>query len=160
MRCLKTPYRYIEELSALLGGRGEDDAATTDFTKYPSPLLMTMLEQISAKLRSATPSLRPSDALSIFTYLRNLLLAMLRKFPFASSFARTIHGKLDAILKEVENGSVFEGFDDVRRGVREEVKLLEGYLNFLGWSPLQRKSEPSRDAESFLQIMEAKIIRE
>jgi nucleolar pre-ribosomal-associated protein 1 len=67
-RCLKTPYRYIEELQALSPGQAE--AADTEC--LPSALLLTVLEQFSAKLIGKL--LSASDAHSISIYIRKLFL--------------------------------------------------------------------------------------
>ncbi|KAF7299108.1 hypothetical protein MIND_00859100 [Mycena indigotica] len=59
-RCLQTPYRYIEEMQA------------TQFSELPSPLIMTAVEQLRAKMTGKSP-LPPAHLLAITTFLMRLL---------------------------------------------------------------------------------------
>ncbi|KAJ6512246.1 ribosome 60S biogenesis N-terminal-domain-containing protein [Mycena vitilis] len=69
-RCLKTPYRYIEDMQALASpGTAE---LTTD--ELPSPLVMTVLEQLRAK--AASKGAPPSDLFAVVTFLRKLLVRL------------------------------------------------------------------------------------
>ncbi|KAJ7675860.1 ribosome 60S biogenesis N-terminal-domain-containing protein [Mycena polygramma] len=69
-RCLKTPYRYIEDMQALTSpGTGK---LTPD--ELPSPLVMTVLEQLRAKV--ANKGAPPSDLFVVVTFLRKLLMRL------------------------------------------------------------------------------------
>ncbi|EAU82375.1 hypothetical protein CC1G_06685 [Coprinopsis cinerea okayama7 len=86
-RCLKAPYKYIEEMesfanadSTAMDVDSTSDSArpspsTTASISTPSPLLCTVVEQLAAKVRAKL--LSPSDLLAITTFLRKLLFALL-----------------------------------------------------------------------------------
>jgi len=57
-RCMKTPYRYIEELQGVVK---DDNTANDHLDLYPSPLLMAVVEQLNAKIGAKL--LSPSDVL-------------------------------------------------------------------------------------------------
>ena len=77
-RCLKTPYRYVEELQALCHpGNGKLEGG--DPHVLPSPMLVTVLEQIQAKVNGNL--LSPSDTLAAITFVRKLMLQMASKLP-------------------------------------------------------------------------------
>ncbi|KZO94573.1 hypothetical protein CALVIDRAFT_528779 [Calocera viscosa TUFC12733] len=71
-RCLKTPYRYVEELAALL--TTPEDASvplSARASSLPSPLLITLVEQLGAKLETGpTPS---SDTVPTLAFFRKLI---------------------------------------------------------------------------------------
>jgi len=72
-RCMKTPYRYIEEVSALTSQHQIEVKQST----LPSPLLFTMLEQFQAKLAGHHIASDAADV--IMTYLRQIILSMTSK---------------------------------------------------------------------------------
>ncbi|KAG2014276.1 hypothetical protein CC2G_011109 [Coprinopsis cinerea AmutBmut pab1-1] len=86
-RCLKAPYKYIEEMESFANADSTvmDVDSTSDSTRLspsttgsvstPSPLLCTVVEQLAAKVRAKL--LSPSDLLAITTFLRKLLFALL-----------------------------------------------------------------------------------
>ncbi len=78
-RCLKTPYRYLENLEkAWIEDSGKDTVSMEARTALlPSPLLVAVLEQLEAKLRSDL--LSPSDTLSVFAFVRRLLWNLAQK---------------------------------------------------------------------------------
>ncbi|KAJ6613338.1 ribosome 60S biogenesis N-terminal-domain-containing protein [Mycena sp. CBHHK59/15] len=90
-RCLKTPYRYIEEMQALY--RPENQQSSRD--ELPSSLLMTALEQLGAKM--ASKLLSPSDILALATFLRKLVFH-LSTIQHDLSFLHQIAAKINRIL--------------------------------------------------------------
>lgn len=88
-RCLKTPYRYMEDFQDFISssreshseqrmevdgnGDGADDPDTLDASSC-SPLLMTVFEQLSYKV--SKDALSPSDCLALSTFIRKLLLRL------------------------------------------------------------------------------------
>ena len=73
--CLKAPYGYIEELSnsssEITTANGYQPGGST-----PSPLLATVIEQISSKI---TTTLSPSDTLAIVSFARRLIVRLAGK---------------------------------------------------------------------------------
>ncbi|KAK1230054.1 hypothetical protein PQX77_006870 [Marasmius sp. AFHP31] len=76
-RCVKTPYRYIDDLRNLgteIRQSNMDVDGIADDDDLPSPLLMTVLEQLRIKV--AQQLISPSDALAITTFLKKLLFRL------------------------------------------------------------------------------------
>ncbi len=84
-RCMKTPYRYVEGLQALWSPhKSHPEAEAGDSHPiidrpdlFPSPMLITILEQMEARFNGNL--LPPSDALAIGTYIRKLTLNLAGK---------------------------------------------------------------------------------
>lgn len=112
-RCLKTPYRYLEDLSSLC------EEGTTP-TATPSPLLATVLEQLAAK------NLGASDALALFTFVRKLAFSLVGKSSVLC--ARNVSAKARQCLAKVDKR--------VRGACGREVDLLRSALDVLENSKL------------------------
>jgi nucleolar pre-ribosomal-associated protein 1 len=133
-RCLKTPYRYLEECRSLLSAAptqdmmdtGEPPAYTIRPLDMPSSLIMTFLEQLKAKATSAKP-LSPSDVLALATYFRKLAISLLCKQPniqHALQISNCFGETLRAIGKSDE-------YSEISRGVVREAQLLRDALEYL-----------------------------
>lgn len=80
-RCLKTPFKYLEELRTLAVDQDEStrvgaDALTSSIQPelLPGPLLMTVIEQFTVRLTAQ--KLNVHEVTAIMTYLRRLLLRL------------------------------------------------------------------------------------
>ena len=97
-RCQKTPYRYVEALQLL---RKTSVNVKSEFSErlemYPSPLLMTLLEQLEAKINNQ--SLTPADVIAIASYIRKLLFNLASK-TMDLHLLRTIGDRICVILEE------------------------------------------------------------
>ncbi|CAL1701993.1 unnamed protein product [Somion occarium] len=71
-RCIKTPFKYIEELRNLQPAQEDNPLLSEDLESSLSPLFMTMLEQFSARM--SAHKLHHSDALALLTFLRRLVV--------------------------------------------------------------------------------------
>lgn len=82
-RCIKTPYRYFEELQAwqsrAIEDREDDSTSSEEPELSPSPLLTTVLEQFQAK--TSGNLLAASDILAIVTFIRKLVRGLAGKLP-------------------------------------------------------------------------------
>ncbi|KAI0092903.1 ribosome 60S biogenesis N-terminal-domain-containing protein [Irpex rosettiformis] len=78
-RCVKTPYRYLQDLQDFWSQHTAENQLTDaqDSVSLPSPLLMTILEQLDAKF--TRDLLSPSDCLATVTYIRKLVLRLASK---------------------------------------------------------------------------------
>ncbi|KAL4250925.1 Nucleolar pre-ribosomal-associated protein 1 [Abortiporus biennis] len=86
-RCIKTPYRYIEDLQTLWTSatRGDgSDAEENDALSmtenpdiFPSPMFMTVLEQLCAKIKGQ--HLNADEAVAILSFARRLVLGLASK---------------------------------------------------------------------------------
>lgn len=113
-RCLKTPYRYIEEMQSLHTEAQPDD--------MPSPLIMAVLEHLGAKVASKQAS--SSDLFALATFLRKLMLR-LSTAQHDLSFLRHVAGKIDGILSPdalSKQGAV------VSSAIRREMKMMHNCL--------------------------------
>ncbi|KAH9936862.1 ribosome 60S biogenesis N-terminal-domain-containing protein [Epithele typhae] len=112
-RCVKTPYKYVEDLQQAAGAGSiglRPDAA-------PSPLLATVVEQLGAKL--GVQRLAPADALALFAFARKLLVALASKCAdlgvvraYASRMAGLVEGK-----------GVFAEHPSIQKAVEREAEL-------------------------------------
>ena len=73
-RCIKTPFKYLEELKALHVSEGSPVGEMQTET-LPSPLLVTMVEQFSVRISSQ--KFNEQEILEIIVYLRRLLLRLI-----------------------------------------------------------------------------------
>ncbi|TDL17669.1 hypothetical protein BD410DRAFT_754176 [Rickenella mellea] len=135
-RCGKTPYRYIDDLSALyrppdvlaqetmdVDSSTVKDLAMFDTSEYEaSPLIMAVLEQLSAKLKNQL--LSPSDTLALATYIRKLLVKLLAKQ--SSTYF------LNAALSRLENifdvKGLFSSYPIVRKAIERELDHLKASI--------------------------------
>ncbi|TFK65850.1 hypothetical protein BDN72DRAFT_178326, partial [Pluteus cervinus] len=128
-RCLKTPYKYIEELYALqssFSSTSEDqdqDVSSPHLDAYPSPLIMTLLEQLNAKITAKL--LLPSDILALASYLRKLVYQLTTK-QSDLAFLRMFVERLDEVLAGERLG---EEFPVVSAAIRREVGLMKFSLD-------------------------------
>jgi nucleolar pre-ribosomal-associated protein 1 len=134
-RCIKTPYRYLEELQTLCMGinANADMSNSYDPALLPSPMLATVLEQVQAKINGNL--LSPSDTLAAVTFVRKLLV----------SFACKVSSLqvLDGAAQRVRSLTVAPEYygESVRVGVEREGHILLATLRQLAGSAV---SEPEQ----------------
>jgi nucleolar pre-ribosomal-associated protein 1 len=157
-RCLKTPYRYLEGIIAFF----DDKIHLNDksFTRHdpgisPSPLLMTVLEQLRAKIIAGL--LSPSDALAVATFVRKLVCGLTTKM-------RDLQ-RIWAIGLEVEDilsmSAVAPESTIMRGAIKREADLLSHVLRFIQNPSPQSTSSTSPVVQEFLtQVEESLSIRE
>lgn len=114
-RCTKVPYRYLDEMGTWFGDSGIS----------VSPLLMTALEQLD--LKSKNSSLSSSHALSIFTYLRILIVKLMQKVS-GTGFGRAMVSKLSAMVADHNTMSVSVA---IYPAILREVDILRAFVNRL-----------------------------
>ncbi|KAG8703302.1 hypothetical protein FRC09_004237 [Ceratobasidium sp. 395] len=131
-RCIKTPYRYLE-LGNQLYAR---PITSVNVTRMPSPLFMTVLEQLKNKLMS--PPARRVVAL------------------FAARLVRTLIGKL-----EIESGKAITGYmrdvfenEGEKSGGMEVVQNLDAFLVTLELEQSERMDEDDVSAPGISQFIE------
>lgn len=124
-RCIKNPYKYIEELQALersSNPNGPHDV-TDRLDTYPSPLIMTVLEQLDAKVKKKTSS--PSDLLALASFIRKVVYRLSSKLQDLRLLT-LISNQFDRILSEELRYAV--GFPVMTTAIRREVEILAGTL--------------------------------
>ncbi|KAG6375258.1 ribosome 60S biogenesis N-terminal-domain-containing protein [Boletus reticuloceps] len=126
-RCLKTPYRYMEAMSTLVHS-STSDADIHRGELFASPLLMTVLEQVIAKVSGRL--MTPSDTLAVFTFVRRLLVMLATKQDDPG------YHSLLAILDQLDNNvTVVQPFPNqpsICYGVRRELSIARACLRHLG----------------------------
>ena len=152
-RCLKTPYRYVEDVRSLAQTLNTASEQNYSFEIYPSSLLMTIVEQLEAKV--ANKLLIPSQVLGITSYIRKLLFYLLSKksdLPFLNAVA----AKIDTILRPER---LFEGFPIFSGAIRREVLMLHASLAFQRPSLNGSALESSTEVQAYLDRAEQIPIR-
>ena len=117
-RCIKTPYRYLEVLQNFCT---EEDAR--DPSTMPSPMLVTLLEQLQAKV--AGNLLPPSDILAVVMYVRRLVRELAGKLPTL----RVVDVVATRVGAMAFNGQYLG--ENVHRAVMREVLILQNYRQWL-----------------------------
>ncbi|KAF8128177.1 ribosome 60S biogenesis N-terminal-domain-containing protein [Boletus edulis] len=125
-RCLKTPYRYMEAMSTLVHS-STSDADIHRGELFASPLLMTVLEQVIAKVSGRL--MTPSDTLAVFTFVRRLLVMLATKQDDPG------YHSLLAILDQLDNNVTvvkpFPNQPSICYGVRRELSIARACLRHL-----------------------------
>ena len=151
--CLKAPYGYIEELS-------NSNSETTTVNGYqpggntPSPLLATVIEQISSKI---TTSLSPSDTLAIVSFARRLIVRLAGKMEGLGLLIR-----LSEKLVSLPVSEILEENHVIENAVAQEITILKNYITLLGdpAAPMPVLESPSSPAvDDFLDRVENTSIR-
>ncbi|KAH9853304.1 ribosome 60S biogenesis N-terminal-domain-containing protein [Lenzites betulinus] len=147
-RCVKTPYKYVEELQlmhsvARLARETEGNATTSSIGErpeaFPSPLLATVLEQLGAKLKGKLVS--PSDALALFAFVRKLTLRIASK-SVDLDLATAIMEKL---TDYAEDEQLFSQHASIRNAIQREVSLFKNQMAQLQdcQEPMDQDSMPA-----------------
>ncbi|PFH47812.1 hypothetical protein AMATHDRAFT_6373 [Amanita thiersii Skay4041] len=126
-RCMKTPYKYLDEMSALKSKSDFHKSFPTPnkLNAVPSPLLMTVIEQLNAKV--ANGLLSPSDVLAIASFVRRVVINLASNLPNI--------GILSAIAEQIDEAlaeqRLCSDFLVLVAAVRREVKILNASMKRL-----------------------------
>lgn len=146
-RCLKTPYRYIEEMYEV--SVSEPTSQPLDRSNaYSSPLLMTVLEQLGAKVSNKL--LSPSDVLALASFIRRLVLRLSsaqQNLKFLHAFAN----KVDTILHP---DRLFPQQLTMTAAIRREMHILQVSLHRFETLDISRPTAPSVAVQHFLTQVE------
>ncbi|KIY73323.1 hypothetical protein CYLTODRAFT_485490 [Cylindrobasidium torrendii FP15055 ss-10] len=140
-RCMKTPYRYIEEMQAV-------SVSTSKGVSGPSPLIMTVKEQLLAKLKAHT--LSPSDTLALATFTRKIMFHLSNTL----TDARVITSLLGPITEALCNLPFFEEFVLVGGAVKKEVEIMRYCIGHLEEPAKPPVAKVSQDVREFLTMVE------
>ncbi|KAF5363710.1 hypothetical protein D9756_001121 [Leucocoprinus leucothites] len=120
-RCLKTPFRYIEDMRNNLA---PTTTSNLDAEVYPSPLIMTIQEQLDAKTKAGL--LTPSDILAISSFIRKLVFRLLGQIQ-NPIFLNAVVTHVDRILSESRLWQ--SEYPVMTAAVRTEVKMMSAVIN-------------------------------
>ncbi|KAL5508633.1 hypothetical protein ACEPAH_6252 [Sanghuangporus vaninii] len=117
LRCFKTPHRYLEELDSLTTSSSDSSSSSSI-----SPVLVTVLQQLHARIRSET--LEASDALSLTTFTRKVIVGLAGKQPHV----RVLHDITRNLRMAVTGGGAFAEFPSIAAALRGECDILDSCL--------------------------------
>ncbi|KAI9059024.1 hypothetical protein FKP32DRAFT_1761266 [Trametes sanguinea] len=154
-RCVKTPYKYVEELQAIYNSavqqtqdrEGHVSSIGERPEAFPSPLFATLLEQLGAKLKSKL--LSPSDTLALFAFARKLVMRLATK-SMDLALPCAFSDRLGAL---VEGQNLFPEYSTMSTAIKREVTLLSDEM-----AQLQDPREPmDHDAHDDVQEFLARV---
>jgi len=130
MRFLNAPHKYSGEMHVLAHQRNNDEGQVDEeededdrgSDSYPSPLLMTVIEQLSIKV--ANGSLSPSDVLAIVSYVRKLLCGLSSEVR-QLQLLQLVAGKVDEALNL---DRLFPQYESMTAAIRREVDMLQFHM--------------------------------
>jgi nucleolar pre-ribosomal-associated protein 1 len=152
LRCSRTPYKYLEDLSAVTPSPSPspkeptEDSITKRPELFPSPVLMALLELLSAFVKQ-NPS--PSDLYSLSVFIRHLVFRLAQKTQ-SLWFTKAITGKLDTIFGD----SILSGYPGIMKAVRREVQILHACLAGLEDPPQRTARTITDQMQTFLEKIE------
>lgn len=153
-RCLKTPYRYFEDMQKLPASHSPSSSGELNADVYPSPLVITLVEQLEAKLKIGG-LLTPSDVLAIVSFLRKLVFRLssrVRELMFFEAFVAWVVRVIDA---EEGRGWCLE-YPQTKMAIRKEMMMMREILNHGELKP----SASNLDFEAYLDEVEGLSIGE
>lgn len=142
-RCLKTPYRYLEDVRSLAQTLISDAASEPNYSLglYPSSLLMTIVEQLRAKISNKL--LISSHVLGITSFIRKLLFYLSSK-QLDLQFLHAVAVRIDEILRPE---CLFEEYPIFSAAIRREVGVLHASLAFHWRDPFSNGSTTNCSTE-------------
>ncbi|GBE85449.1 hypothetical protein SCP_0706360 [Sparassis crispa] len=154
-QCSSNPYQYLEDLQTLSAphAQNQDDSSTfnaQESSKYPSPLLITVLEQFGLKLRAK--ALSPSDALTIMSFLRKLVIRLASKSStlcFLERFVVNVEDVTGFLFQEPLSMSPI-----ILAAIRREACLLRSGLSQLRHFSASIAPAPTPAVQEFLARVE------
>ena len=149
-RCLKTPYRYVEALHSIASAPTSLSAdsleASLQLDTCPSPLIMTVIEQLEAKVNNK--SLSSSHLLGVVSYIRRVLFYLVSK----CTDTRLLEALADKVASILVVQNLPEASDALRYGVQRELGLLHASLTF-PHSPSNVQDVASEIWQDYLQML-------
>ena len=123
-RALKTPYRYLEDLRNFMDSSSSQEHDALSPSSPVSPLLITVLEQLQAKMNGK--HLSPIQVLEVVCFTRKLLYLLSAKVSTTGmDLLQRVAGKVEDI---VGTCWVFSGEENIKLAVRREVEIMRESL--------------------------------
>jgi nucleolar pre-ribosomal-associated protein 1 len=124
-RCVKTPHRYVEQVDSLSSSSSlnhspqQEEEDDDDDSKRPSPLLITLIEQLNPKITSS-PSTQ--HILALISFIRRLVFKLVGKVA-SLGVLRWVVESVRRVVAEWLRGD--KGDDEVCEAVRWEMGLMD-----------------------------------
>ncbi len=146
-RCLQTPYRYVEALRSLAlstaSSNGYDPDPLGRVDEFPSPLFMTLLEQLEAKVKNKL--LAPACLVGVATFIGTLTFYLSSKTKDLG-ILKVYADQVDAVLSQDVHARV------VNIAIRKKLTILRCSLKFKTCQKLDEMSENEELQIWLLQI--------
>jgi len=132
LRCARTPYKYFEDLSAVVplppsSQNSTEHSVVKQPELFPSPVLMTLLEQLSVLVKN-NPS--PSNIYSLSAFIRHLIFRLAQKTQ-SLWFIQAVAEKAEIMFGD----DVLASYPSIMKAVRREFRILRACLGGLGGPP-------------------------
>ncbi|KAI0075408.1 hypothetical protein K474DRAFT_1664265 [Panus rudis PR-1116 ss-1] len=115
LRCMKTPFKYIEDMKNVYSVVGDESLLHATDGSY-SPLLVTVVEQISAKAKGR--QWKDTEFLAVLTYTRQLLARLAGKIPDLG-LLRHISAQIQDVVQTVVSSG-----NQISEAIFREVHLM------------------------------------
>ena len=152
LQCARAPYKYLEDLSAVkpslspLYKDSTEDSIAKRPELFPSPVLMTVVEQLSVLVKKE-PS--PSDLYSLSAFIRHLVFGFAQKTQ-SLWFIQAIAEKVDRIFDD----AIFPSYPSITKAVRRELRILRVCLTGLEDAPRSTPGTITDQMQTFLAKVE------
>jgi len=120
-RCMKTPYRYIEDSLAMIP---EYFTPTTRPFELISPLMMTMVEQLRAKINGQHIATEAAGV--VLAYLRRVILGLAGKMKDGKWLEQLVNGLEAVVIDAREKGQERKGLLGSVQEVRSDLQTVFG----------------------------------
>ena len=159
-RCVKTPYRYIDDLrnlgTTIRQSDMEVDSGMADEDDLPSPLLMTVLEQL--KIKVAQQLLAPSDVLAITTFLKKLLFRL--SVSAASKSNLLIFGALADKIEDIFSKNTYPKYPVMSKAIVAQVQSTKDLIWGTSGANGTHDGTPTEAVKLFLRDVQEIAVRE
>ncbi|KAL0058378.1 hypothetical protein AAF712_014958 [Marasmius tenuissimus] len=149
-RCVKTPYRYIDDLRNLgteIRQSNMDVDGIADDDDLPSPLLMTVLEQL--KIKVAQQLLSPSDVLAITIFLKKLLFRL--SVSTASKSNLIVLGALADKVNEIFKAESYSKYPVMSQAIVSQAQSVKDFIWGTSRDADVRQGTSAESVKLFLQ---------
>ena len=152
LRCSRTPYKYLEDLSAVTPSPSHLNKGFTEESVarrpelFPSPGLMTVVEQLSILVKKE-PS--PSDLYSLSVFVRHLIFRLAQKVE-SLWFTHAIVEKVDKIFGD----DILPSYPSITKAVRREARILRTCLAGFEGAPHSTQGTITDQMQTFLAKIE------
>lgn len=120
-RCMKTPYRYIEDSLAMMP---DYFTPTTRPFELISPLMMTMVEQLRAKINGQHIATEAAGV--VLAYLRRVILGLAGKMKDGKWLEQLVNGLEAVVIDAREKGQERKGLLGSVQKVRSDLQTVFG----------------------------------
>ncbi|TIB90209.1 hypothetical protein E3Q19_02816 [Wallemia mellicola] len=135
LRCVKTPYRYLEQIRSMLDSNVDIDIPAL----VPSPLVFTLLEQLNYQVSKKL--LSDDNASELAAYVRNLIIGLAGKQPSIKGIIKNLFEWLQRICDNHDGVNTRNQSSLIKHQIKGLTKSLK---KVAGLNGLERSDLPTR----------------